>query len=123
MGGGQYRIINNTAGSIGPRLALFRDQPPMFNWPEVPESWVNEDNYVRLCVAKGTLVPAKTLRCGHPQASAKRSSDEDACRSLQPRSSLKRGLASNAPFAPFSKRGCPARSLSKIGRASCRERV
>ena len=31
-GGGQYRIINNTAGSIGPRLALFRDQPPMFNW-------------------------------------------------------------------------------------------
>ena len=34
----------------------------------MPESWVNEDNYVRLCVAKGTLVPAKTLRCGHPQA-------------------------------------------------------
>ena len=32
MGGGQYRIINNTAGSVGPRLALFRDQPPAFNW-------------------------------------------------------------------------------------------
>ena len=31
-GGGQYRIINNTAGSVGPRLALFRDQPPAFNW-------------------------------------------------------------------------------------------
>ena len=31
-GGGQYRIINNTAGSIGPRLALFRDTPPAFNW-------------------------------------------------------------------------------------------
>ena len=32
MGGGQYRIINNTAGSIGPRLALFRDQPPPCDW-------------------------------------------------------------------------------------------
>jgi hypothetical protein len=32
MGGGQYRILNNTAGSIGPWIALFRDQPPNFNW-------------------------------------------------------------------------------------------
>ena len=32
MGGGKYRILNNTAGSIGPRLALFRDQPPPFQW-------------------------------------------------------------------------------------------
>ncbi|MGB2469845.1 MAG: DNA gyrase subunit A, partial [Flavobacteriales bacterium] len=30
MGGGKYRILNNTAGSIGPRLALFRDHPPPF---------------------------------------------------------------------------------------------
>ena len=42
----------------------------------MPEHWVTDDGYVRLCVAKGTLVPAngtlvpaKTLRCGHPQAS------------------------------------------------------
>lgn len=42
----------------------------------MPEHWVTDDGYVRLCVAKGTLVPAngtlvpaKTLRCGHSQAS------------------------------------------------------
>ena len=113
MGGGQYRIINNTAGSVGPRLALFRDQPPpQFYWqatleiepsplafvpgpfpaglltlashrpcdlttplslspcrPTLPEQWVTNGSYVRLCVAKGTLVPAKALRPYHPQAS------------------------------------------------------
>ena len=72
LGGGQYRILNNTAGCIGPWLALFREQPPQLHWPAVPEHWVTDDGYVRLCVAKGTLVPAKTLRCGQPQASSKR---------------------------------------------------
>ena len=90
MGSGQYRIINNTAGSLGPWLVLFREQPPPFDWsatsrsnpcqtmlrththltlarPAFPETWITEDGCVRLCVAKGTLVPAKTLRCGHPQ--------------------------------------------------------
>ena len=37
--------------------------------PAVPEHWATEDGYMRLCVAKGTLVPAKSLRCGQPQAS------------------------------------------------------
>jgi len=32
MGGGQCRIINNTAGCIGPWLALFRFQPPELHW-------------------------------------------------------------------------------------------
>ena len=32
LGGGQYRIINNTAGCIGPWLALFRKQPPQLEW-------------------------------------------------------------------------------------------
>ena len=32
MGGGQCRIINNTAGCIGPWLALFRFQPPELQW-------------------------------------------------------------------------------------------
>jgi hypothetical protein len=37
----------------------------------MPDHWATEgDGYLRLCVAKGTLVPAKTLRCGHPQATA-----------------------------------------------------
>jgi len=72
MGGGQYRILNNTAGSIGPRLALFRDQPPEFQWLPVPDHWITDDGCVRLCVAKGTLVPSKTLRYGHSQTTYKR---------------------------------------------------
>ena len=32
MGGGQYRILNNTAGCTGPWLALFREQPPLIQW-------------------------------------------------------------------------------------------
>ena len=32
MGGGQYRILNNTASCQGPWLALFREQPPPFDW-------------------------------------------------------------------------------------------
>ena len=38
MGGGQYRILNNTAGSFGPWLALFRDQPPPFDWQPTSRS-------------------------------------------------------------------------------------
>ena len=36
MGGGQYRIINNTQGSLGPRLVLFREQPPPLDWSAAP---------------------------------------------------------------------------------------
>jgi hypothetical protein len=32
MGGGQYRIINNARDCFGPRLALFRNQPPQLPW-------------------------------------------------------------------------------------------
>jgi len=72
LGGRRYRMINNTVGSVGPQLVLFYEQPPDdLQWLPVPEHWV-EDGFVRLCVAKGTLVPAKTLRCGQPQASPKR---------------------------------------------------
>jgi len=62
MGAGLYRIINNTATCSGPWLALFREPPPAILWPDLPDDWVC-DGHVRLCVAKGTLVPAKTLRC------------------------------------------------------------
>ena len=33
----------------------------------MPDHWITDDGCVRLCVAKGTLVPSKTLRCGHSQ--------------------------------------------------------
>ena len=67
MGGGQYRIINNTAGCIGPRLALFKGEPPPCDWPALPEQWVTDDGFMRLCVAKGTLVPAMKLSLGRSQ--------------------------------------------------------
>ena len=38
MGGGQYRILNNTAGCIGPWLALFAEQPPYIEWPATGRS-------------------------------------------------------------------------------------
>ena len=67
MGGGHYRIVNNTATCVGPWLAIFRDTPPQLEWLPIPGNWI-VDGAVRLCVAKGTLVPATTLRSGHPQA-------------------------------------------------------
>ena len=37
--------------------------------PDIPAHWVTaDDRYMHVCVAKGTLVPARSLRCGHPQA-------------------------------------------------------
>ena len=45
MGGGQYRIINNTAGCIGPRLAVFREQPPQLRWPALSRSIPQKQPY------------------------------------------------------------------------------
>ena len=78
MGGAHFRIINNTAICNGPWLAVFRDEPPPLNWPALPQQWLTHDGYIRLCVAKGTLVPTETLepkRAGREaamRASAKR---------------------------------------------------
>ena len=60
----------------------------------MPEHWVTDDGYVRLCVAKGTLVPAKTLRCGHVQAS------KALCLSLTPPSLLSQFLTPSHPHHP-----------------------
>ena len=32
MGGGQYRILNNTAGCVPPLMAVFSGQPPSLDW-------------------------------------------------------------------------------------------
>jgi hypothetical protein len=61
LGGGMLRIINNTAACVGPWLAIYRSEPPALQWGEIPAKWVM-DGYVRLCVAKGTLVPDLELR-------------------------------------------------------------
>ncbi|KAL3918468.1 MAG: hypothetical protein SGPRY_006008, partial [Prymnesium sp.] len=44
----------------GPELILYRDMPPDLAWAEVPEQWVH-GGVVRLCLGKGTLVPAAGL--------------------------------------------------------------
>ena len=73
MGGGAYRVVNNTAGCVGPLLVLFREAaPPNIQASMIPEQWANDEGYLCLSVAKGTLVPAQLLRCGQPHASAKR---------------------------------------------------
>ena len=70
MGCGPYRIVNNTSTCIGPWLAIFRDtaDPDQLGprWLPISTNWIVEGS-VRLCVAKGTLVPASMLRSGHPQ--------------------------------------------------------
>ena len=35
----------------------------------MPEQWATDDGYMRLCIAKGTLVPAMATRLGQSQAS------------------------------------------------------
>ena len=207
MGGGQYRILNNTASCLGPWLALFREQPPPFDWsltysssrtkielgsnqttspsrslhaltflmlapahmqastdcitaigsgirghthpssrptnltnshldthscsqvacrPALPETWINEDGYVRLCIAKGTLVPAKTLRCGQPQASKPivLPGSPLVC-SPTPPIPPSRALPSHAPHTPtglrFAGHRGPARA--RTGRRTGRRRV
>ena len=62
MGGGQYRIINNTAGSIGPRLALFRDQPPPCDWSATSRS--NHSSDLTLALIPTPLPP--TLAIAEP---------------------------------------------------------
>ena len=38
LGGGAYRIVNNTAGCVGPWLAIFREAPPYSHWPATARS-------------------------------------------------------------------------------------
>ena len=64
-GEGRFRFVNNTLDCEGPQLVVFRELPsPLLTWGELPERWVDNGKVI-LQVAKGTLVPAKTLRCGH----------------------------------------------------------
>ena len=37
--------------------------------PAIPQQWVTDDGYIRLCVAKGTLVRYTPLACYMPLAS------------------------------------------------------
>ncbi|KAL1526452.1 hypothetical protein AB1Y20_015163 [Prymnesium parvum] len=59
-GGGDFRVVNNTISCTGPELILYRVMPPDLPWAQLPEPWV-QNGMVRLCLAKGTLVPAAEL--------------------------------------------------------------
>ena len=62
MGGGHFRVVNNTASCVLPALVVFKGKPPSsINWPPLPPSWISKEGDLRLCVAKGTLTPTVSL--------------------------------------------------------------
>ena len=60
LGGGEFRLVNNTITCEGPWLVIFRETPPSIAWAQMPPDW-EEDGFVRMAVAKGTLVPIAEL--------------------------------------------------------------
>ena len=65
-GGFHFRVINNTNGCLLPLLIVFRDQVPRtVVFDDVPKHLYDDDGFLHLCVSKGTVVPAKHLRCLH----------------------------------------------------------
>ena len=62
MGGGHFRVVNNTASCVLPALVIFKGTPPSsIEWPPLPPSWISKEGNVRFCVAKGTLTPTVSL--------------------------------------------------------------
>ena len=62
MGGGHFRVVNNTASCVLPALVIFKGKPPSsIEWPPLPPIWISKEGDVRLCVAKGTLTPTASL--------------------------------------------------------------
>ena len=78
----RFRVVNNTHGCTWPLLIVFEDAPPEhLEWMDVPPELQSDDGSVRLCVSKGTLVPAQHVRAPHSKgASAEESApcEEDA---------------------------------------------
>ena len=61
LGGGEFRLVNNTITCEGAWLVVYREAPPPdIPWAPMPESWV-VDGSLRMSVAKGTLVPSSEL--------------------------------------------------------------
>jgi len=60
LGGGEFRLFNNTRLCEGPWLVLFRESPPRLQWEPMPAAW-EEDGAIRVAVSKGTLVPVPAL--------------------------------------------------------------
>ena len=98
---GSFRVVNNTAACIDPPLAIYREAPPAAvraRWTRVPDHWIDEDGLtVRLCVAKGTLVPVLSLRSGHMHAAASSSPGGSMGDSPRPGGSPGPGSGANSP--------------------------
>jgi len=58
VGGGLFRLVNQTAKCRGARLVVFQRTPPDdgTRWAPLPDAWV-AGGYCRLVVSKGTFVP------------------------------------------------------------------
>ena len=58
VGGGLFRLVNQTAKCRGARLVIFQRTPPDdgTRWAPLPDAWV-AGGYCRLVVSKGTFVP------------------------------------------------------------------
>ena len=74
LGGGGYRVVNNTNGCVTPALVLFDAEPPPLAWPPLPEAWLTpEGDGVSLCVSRGTLVPTAVAGMRVPSEESLRS--------------------------------------------------
>ena len=61
LGGGEFRLLNNTVTCESPWLVVYREAPPdNVAWGIMPSQW-QKNGAVHMMVAKGTLVPDATL--------------------------------------------------------------
>jgi len=65
LGGGKFRVVNNTATCVPPRLIIFSDEPPRLQWAPIPAEWIDGDE-MKLFVSKGTLVPVAERKKAPP---------------------------------------------------------
>ena len=72
IGGGRFRVVNNTATCVPPRLIIFEGAPPQLQWEPLPPQWV-QNGEVAFCISGGTLVPLDLRKAAvrpHPEAAA-----------------------------------------------------
>ena len=55
----KHTLSTPTHSSPPPPASMNLLTPRTHTRPAVPEHWTTDDGYMRLCIAKGTLVPAK----------------------------------------------------------------
>ena len=66
LGGGKFRVVNNTATCVPPRLIIFQGEPPKLQWDPLPPHWVHNGE-VSFFLSSGTLVPLDTRKAREPR--------------------------------------------------------